>query len=65
MSEGERMTIKEMCINNEVCSKCPFNDACVWLDCNPPFKNDIEVDKAITRSIIETAKLLESKEPKT
>lgn len=54
------MTIKELCNNQEGCKKCPFADACEWLDCNAPFRNDEDVDIAITRSLIETAKLLES-----
>lgn len=56
------MTLKELCNNQEQgCKKCPFNDACEWLDCNAPFRNDDDVDIAITKSIIETAiKLTES-----
>lgn len=53
------MTIKELCLSWEICGLCPFHDACDWLDCNPPFGNDEDVDKAITKSIIETAKLLQ------
>lgn len=60
------MTIKELCRNQVICKKCPFSDACEWLDCNPPFSNDEDVDNAITRSINETAKILtESKEKLT
>lgn len=53
------MTIGALCMKYLDCKKCPFNDACNWLDCNPPFKNDKDVDNAITRSIIETAKKLQ------
>ena len=53
------MTIRELCINQEICGLCPFNDACTWLDCNAPYGFDEDVDKAITRSIIETAKVLQ------
>jgi 16S rRNA G1207 methylase RsmC len=54
------MTIKELCNKHESCKTCPFNDACEWLDCNPPFRNDDDDDIAVTRSIIETAKMLVS-----
>jgi len=54
------MTIKELCDNQiEGCKTCLFLDACTLLDCNPPFKYDEDDDKRITRSIIETAKLLQ------
>jgi hypothetical protein len=53
------MTIKDLCDNQECCKTCPFNDACGWLDCNPPFRNDDDVDIAITRSLIKTAKILQ------
>lgn len=53
------MTIKELCINQECCETCPFVDACKLLDCNAPFGFYEEDNIAITRSIIETAKLLQ------
>lgn len=54
------MTIKELCNNQECCKTCPFNDACNLLDCNAPFGfYEEDDDKAITRSIIKTAKLLQ------
>lgn len=53
------MTIKELCDNQEECETCSFADACKLLDCNPPFGFDKGDDNFITRSIIETAKLLQ------
>lgn len=53
------MTINELCNNQERCRTCPFYDSCTLLDCNPPFHFDDTDDKAITNSIIETAKALQ------
>jgi hypothetical protein len=53
------MTIKELCNKLDCCGNCPFKNACEWLDCNPPFENTEDVDKAITKSIIETARILQ------
>ena len=52
------MTIKELCDNQEECETCSFVDACKLLDCNPPFEFDEGDDNFITRSIIETARIL-------
>lgn len=52
------MTIRELCVKNGYCCKCPFYKACILLDCNAPFGYDENDDKTITKSIIETAKIL-------
>ena len=49
------MTIKELCVSQEICGLCPFYDACNLLDVNAPFGFVEDDDKLITKSIIETA----------
>lgn len=53
------MTISELCNNQNYCRTCLFHDACELLDVNAPFGFDEGDDNLITRSIIETAKLLQ------
>ena len=57
------MTIKELCLKCKKCDECPFENACDSLNCTTPNNLDdrfIEVD--VTRSIIETAKILKGEQ---
>lgn len=56
------MTIKELCIKNQNCGTCSFCDACLLLDVNAPFGYVEDDDKKITKSIIETARILQEGE---
>lgn len=53
------MTIKELCNNQEHCISCPFHDACYLISCTTPYGYVDDDDKSVTKSIIETAKLLQ------
>ena len=56
------MTIKELCDNQlEGCKRCPFFDACTLLE-NAPNDFNKDDDKAVTKSIIETSKMLSESE---
>lgn len=55
------MTIKELC-NKMSCNYCPFNDVC-WDLCQDPITEiDEECNTKYTKSIIETARILQDDE---
>ena len=52
------MTLKEICNNEEICEKCSFYEACYILGCTYPNCITQNDDIRVTKSIIETAKML-------
>lgn len=55
------MTIKELCNKYEHCNYCPFSEVCPYQDYweNPLSKLNDEDNETVTKSIIETARILQ------
>ncbi len=56
------MTIKELCDKAKICEKCRFYEVCYILGCSYPSYITQNEDISVTKSIIETAKILTESE---